>query len=230
MQSETGSAHMLSESVDKGRIDQSGQSNYVDPILAMGPNSLSATIPGECSAQVQLAQSLDRRTWVFPNVDAMVDLLDATTCFVQFLHENEASDRALLLLFRNRLEDLFDEEPVEDCMDHPAQEEMQRAFETTDHSLILNGLFEFVSSDTEPCFAAYVLRCLSRLDLKGYSEWRAKFVATALTSDFLETRDAGVRAAESWADPELRMLLLEHDEPVEWLRDYMADVIDDLDT
>ncbi len=230
MQSETRSAHVLSESVGGGRIDQTGQSDYTDRIISMGSDSLSATIPEDRPGLVQLAQSVGQRTWALPSIDELIDWLDEMACLVVLLHEREVSHRASKLLLRNRLESLFDEEPVEDCMDHPAQAVMQEALESTDHSLVLDGLFEFVSSDTNPCFAASVLRCLSRLELTGYTEWQAKFVAMALTSDFLETRDAGVRAAESWADPHLTELLLSHEEPVAWLRDYIKDVIDDLKT
>lgn len=85
-----------------------------------------------------------------------------------------------------------------------------------------------MSESTKPIFAASVLRCVSRSNPIGNSEWRAKVVATALGSKYLEIREAGVRAAESWADSELRTLLMKHNEQVEWLRDYADDVIDDL--
>lgn len=131
-------------------------------------------------------------------------------------------------LLRNKLEFLFDELPVTDCMVHPTETEICKSFISNDSSRMLNWLTDFVSDSTKPIFAASVFRCVSRFNPIGNSEWRAKVVATALGSKYLETREAGVRAAESWADSELRTLLMKHNEQVEWLRDYVDDVIDDL--
>ena len=46
--------------------------------------------------------------------------------------------------------------------------------------------------------------------------------------DSLEIRDAAVRAAEWWGDPEMRSVLESHSERETWLEEYIADVIDDL--
>ena len=132
------------------------------------------------------------------------------------------------MLLRNSLEFLFDEEPVTDCMVHPAETEICKSFISNDSSRVLSWLTDFISDSTKPVFAASVLRCVSRFNPIGNSEWRAKVVATVLGSKYLEIREAGVRATESWADSELRTLLKEHDEQVEWLRDYVDAVIDDL--
>lgn len=140
------------------------------------------------------------------------------------------SRRDLKALLRDRLALLFDEEHVEDCVEHPAQAEINEALNSNSQPVVLNWIVDFASNTEDPDFAASVIRCVSREDHIGHSDWRSRIVASALSSQFLEVRDAGVHAAESWGGANLRSVLMGHYEPVDWLRDYMQAVISDLDS
>lgn len=131
---------------------------------------------------------------------------------------------------RNKWWLMFDNDPLEDCFDHPVQTEIRHALESCDRSLILKWLFEFATDLKNPSFAISMVRCIGRQEQIGDADWRASIVKTALSSDILEMRDEAIRAAEFWAEPRLRELLAEHQEPVDWLRSYLVDVVHDMAT
>ena len=121
----------------------------------------------------------------------------------------------------------FEAEPLEDGIDHPAEQIIGQALQSVETFHILACL-EALSVDAEhPGFSASVLRCLSRLR-PGTSAWRAGVVRTALGVDDVEMRDAALQAAESWGGADIRDVLLGHVEAVPWLRAYIQDVVDDL--
>ena len=122
----------------------------------------------------------------------------------------------------------FEAEPLEDGMNHPAEEIIGAALQSSTEPCLLGWLRAFSLDVTQPSFAACVLRCLGRLAEPGTSRWRAELVRAALAIEELEIRDAVVQAVESWKDPELIDLLESHSEPVTWLQDYARDVFDDL--
>ena len=122
----------------------------------------------------------------------------------------------------------FEAEPLEDGMNHLAEEIIGAVLQSSTEPCLLGWLRAFSPDVTQPSFAASVLRCLGRLAEPGTSRWRAELVGAALAIEELEIRDAVVQAAESWKDPELIDLLESHSEPVTWLRDYARDVFDDL--
>ncbi|MCY4515102.1 MAG: hypothetical protein OXC69_08215 [Candidatus Tectomicrobia bacterium] len=122
----------------------------------------------------------------------------------------------------------FDIEPLEDGINHPAEQILEEALRSVDRSHILACL-EALSVDAErPGFSASVLRCLSRLQ-PGTSAWRTGIVRAALGADDVEMRDAAVQAAESWGGAEIREVLRKHVEAVSWLRAYVEGVADDLE-
>ena len=122
----------------------------------------------------------------------------------------------------------FDAEPLEDGINHPAEQIIGKALQSVERFHILACL-EALSVDAEhPGFSASVLRCLSRLQ-PGTSAWRAGVVRASLGADDVEMRDAAVQAAESWGGTEMRDVLLRHVEVISWLRAYIEDVVDDLE-
>ncbi len=122
----------------------------------------------------------------------------------------------------------FEAEPLEDGMNHLAEEIIGAVLQSSTEPCLLGWLRAFSLDVTQPSFAASVLRCLGRLKEPGTSRWRAELVGAALAIEELEIRDAVVQAVESWKDPGLIDLLESHSEPVTWLRDYARDVFDDL--
>ena len=127
-----------------------------------------------------------------------------------------------------RLQVAYEAEPLEDGMDHPAEQIIGQALDSGENKYILGSLKALSLDVTHPNLAASVLRCLGRQTYPGTSLWRTALVRDALTMDNIEIRDAAVQAAESWGDENMRTILELHSEPEPWLRDYISDVIDDL--
>ena len=122
----------------------------------------------------------------------------------------------------------FETQPLEDGMHHKAEDIIEQAFQSGEDPRILEWLRAFSLDDTQPSFAASVLRCLGRQEHLGTSSWRSELVRDALALDDVEIRDAAVQAAELWDAREILPVLKSHSEPESWLRDYICDVIDDL--
>lgn len=137
----------------------------------------------------------------------------------------KSKEKALL---ESALRASFESESLESGMDHPAEETISHVFRFGEGPGVLEWLREFCLDDTQPSFAASVIRCLGRQVDPGTEIWRAGLVRDSLALDDIEIRDAAVQAAESWGDPVLVHLLESHFEPVSWLQDYILDVIDDL--
>ena len=128
----------------------------------------------------------------------------------------------------NKLHVAFETEPLEDGMHHQAEDIIEQALQSGEDVRILEWLRAFSLDDTQPSFAASVLRCLGRQEHLGTSSWRSELVRDALALDDVEIRDAAVQAAELWGDSDIQPVLKSHSEPESWLRDYICDVIDDL--
>ena len=128
----------------------------------------------------------------------------------------------------NKLHAAFEAESLEDGMHHKAEDIIGQVLQSREDQRILEWLRAFSLDDTQPSFAASVLRCLGRQEHLGTSSWRSELVRDALALDDVEIRDAAVQAAELWDDHEILPVLKSHSEPEPWLRDYISDVIDDL--
>ena len=128
----------------------------------------------------------------------------------------------------HKLHTAFETEPLEDGMHHKAEVIIEQALRSGGDQRILGWLREFSLDDTQPVFAASVLRCLGRQEYLGTSSWRSVLVRDALALDDVEIRDAAVQAAELWGDRDILSVLKSHSEPEPWLQDYISDVIDDL--
>lgn len=127
-----------------------------------------------------------------------------------------------------KLQASFEENPVEDGMEHAAEEIIANAFAAAKGAHVLSWFREFCADASQPSFAASVLRCLGRCEGIGTVSWRVRLVRDGLASANVEIRDASVQAAESWGDSEMVKVLRAHDEPEPWLRQYALDVIEDL--
>ncbi len=133
-----------------------------------------------------------------------------------------------------RLKDLlyasFEAEPLEDGIDHPAEDIIGDAIRSTNEARVLDWLSGACLDSEHPTFSASILRCLGRQAHLGTESWRTELVLKALTIDDAEIRDAALQAAEFWGG--LNMLdilkIKVKTEPLQWLRNYMQDVIEDL--
>ena len=128
----------------------------------------------------------------------------------------------------SRLVASFEENPFEDGMRHSAEGIVVEALRSVHDQRILDWLRDFCRDDSQPSFAASVLRCLGRNGSVGTVSWRVELVRDGLTVDNVEIRDAAVQAAESWGDSDTLDVLRSHSEPEPWLQQYIFDVIEDL--
>ena len=152
-----------------------------------------------------------------------VSLFPAVIDTVGFAIEGPEKER---LEFRLRV--AFDAEPLEDGINHPAEQIIGEALQSVDRSHTLACLRALSVDADHPGLSASVLRCLSR-SRPGTSAWRAGIVRSALGAEDVEMRDAAVQAAESWGGAEMRDVLRRHNEVISWLRTYIRDVVDDLE-
>ena len=128
----------------------------------------------------------------------------------------------------NRLWEAFDSEVLEDGMDHPAEQIIGDAIDSTTDLPVIQWLKSIVLDAEQPSFASSVLRCLGRRPNIGTTSWRTQLVREALGMNDIEIRDAAVQAVESWRDRSLVEVVRAHTESEPWLQQYIKDVIDDL--
>ena len=129
---------------------------------------------------------------------------------------------------RDRLMAAFEAEPLEDGMDHPAEQVITAALAAEKPDVVLRWIRSICLDSTRPAFAAGVLLCVARLPGVGNAGWRERLVRGGLATDDVEVRDAAMQAAEHWGDPVLRRTLSAHSEPVGWLDEYRRGVMEDL--
>lgn len=128
-----------------------------------------------------------------------------------------------------RLNAAFEAELVEDGMRHPAETIIAQALEKPEASQVLSYLKALSLDATRVSLAASVLRCLGRQERPGTESWRIGLVRDGLAVENVEIRDAVTQAAELWGDYGILNILKTHIEPVSWLRDYIQELIDDLE-
>ena len=148
-----------------------------------------------------------------------------------FRHQEELTDvnlsneqNRLLRMLRTS----FDENPIEDGIDHPAEDIIVNAIHFNDAELVFYWLKSFSLDAEHPSYAASILRCLGRLKSPGKVSWRVDLIRKALAMEDAEIRDAAVQAAECWGGEGILETLKAHSEPLPWLQDYIRDVIEDL--
>lgn len=123
----------------------------------------------------------------------------------------------------------FEADPLEDGMNHPAEQIIMKALQSSEDQQVLKWLENFSLDAKHPSFAASVLRCLGRQPSPGTDSWRARLVRAGLASDNAEIRDAAVQAAELWGNRALAKILRLHRETEPWLHEYIQNVIKDLE-
>jgi len=166
------------------------------------------------------------------NLLAAVDaaIVREWTALVHDLRERQekAADSRGQARLATKLWTSFELEPVEDGMEHPAEEIIGEALRSQEAERVLDWLRDFCTDAAQPSFAASTLRCLGRHDYVGTTSRRVGLVRDSLAMDSVEIRDAAVQAAESWADSDFVEVLRSHTEPEPWLQQYIFDVVDDL--
>ena len=122
----------------------------------------------------------------------------------------------------------FESEPLEDGMNHRAEQTIERAAHNIPEQDLLPMLEELATDPAQPSVSSGILRCMGTLADLGNPVWKQRVIARALQQDDVEIRDAAVQAAEGWGNPELADTLRAHKEPEPWIRQYIEEVISDL--
>lgn len=131
------------------------------------------------------------------------------------------------LQVENQIKAALESAPLEDGYSHFAEILLEKAIRGNGDRAgdWLVGVLS--SQSRNDVFKAELLRLLSRL--KPFtSTWRVDVIRLGLSSSSVEIRDAAVQAAESWEEAEAIQLLQAHQEPCDWLADYISRVIRDL--
>ena len=127
-----------------------------------------------------------------------------------------------------RLSRSFEMEPLENGMNHPAENLLADAIRRPDNGAMIARIAEWCHDESRPEFASSVFQCVARQEDPGTHSWRVAIVRRALNASQVQIRDAAVRAVDSWEDPQLLPLLETHKESVPWLARYIRAVVDDL--
>ena len=156
-------------------------------------------------------------------------LQDAQSCAHTKLPQIHASMQGQMQLM-NLLHASFEAEPLEDGIDHPAEDIVSDAIRSAEDDRVFDWLNRVCLDLEYPTFSASILRCLGRHVRPGTESWRTDLVRRALRMNDVEIRDAALQAAEFWGGVGIRNVLelKVRSEPLQWLRSYMQDVIEDL--
>jgi len=119
-------------------------------------------------------------------------------------------------------------EPVEDGVTHPG-EDILREILNRWASASIDDLARLVFDAPDHSVSASVLRLAGRIHEFPEGTVRKNLISRALQSPDIELRDAAIQTAGSWEDQELLPILKNHREEIFWLRDYLQDVISDLE-
>ena len=216
-------------------MDRSHQSSEDSQIVALGSDSL-ATLPEAAMlrmatlearfASFLLSDAMSHAAWSPPTSDsgALPDILS----YLASTDQRSSVDPIARAELERHLRYSFDRQPFEDGFDHPAENIIQAALQTSDQQVVLEWLRSFALDTEHPVFAATTLRCLGRVENLGTPSWRTEVVRAGLKMDDIEMRDAAMQAAENWGDRELVGVLQAHTESNSLLRRYVEDVIRDL--
>src|SRR5690606_31863350 len=109
---------------------------------------------------------------------------------------------------------LFDDEPLEAGVEHPAVALVAKlvAIHGSQFGSWVEGLL--LREGGDEALSVGVLRCLGRLHRGLVASWGHQVAAAALVHGSLAVRDAAVRALEAWGGRDAKEILASHVEPV----------------
>ena len=201
--------------------------------IAYPPGATTGTAMLADSARSTLAASEDiaRKDWEMVNIIRRLELdklLREELAYMQQETVGVLEQRKKQLRFE--LHSAFDGIPLESFVEHPADEILTKALQAAVNSpAIFQFIQEFCLDFSRPDFAASTLRCLSRQPAPKDSEWRTQLVRASLASESLNVRDAAIQAADAWRDADMATILQSHQESEPWLREYISEIIADLE-
>lgn len=209
---------------------------FIAPLLIYHPSGWVSSRIDDIHHQLRLEQ-LKQEMDQFANVDLSTRSSNNPQSFWERLHAEatslEVTEQTLAEereqgRLANKLHAEFEAEVLQDGEHHPAEDLIQEALRTSQERVVLQWFETWAVDASQPSFAASLLRCLGRQERFGTDSWRTELIRKALSVDDVDIRDAAVQAVESWEDQELIQVLMGHDEPEHWLKDYIQGVIYDL--
>ncbi len=216
-------------------LDQSGSSDDIPFQLTVGKGSLAFSPDAVLVQKRMMKHAIEllsyeayKRLVNSPLVINMFPMFVDIAGFETTIDRQTLVDDRERVQLQNRLLASFEAEPLEDGMDHPAEQIIRNELENSENQNVLDLFRAFSLDVAHPSFAASVLRCLGRQAHLGTISWRTGLVRDALRLSDVEIRDAAIQATELWGYDEMRSVLQEHSEPELWLRDYISDVLADL--
>ena len=128
----------------------------------------------------------------------------------------------------NELQADFQNNPLQDGMDHPAARTLQRAIQNIPAHQLMTWLKTTCTDAHSPVFAASVLICLGALPNPLDPPRRRQLIREALESQSIDIREAAIQAVEQWQEVDLADLLQNHTDPEPWLQQYARGVAQDI--
>ena len=132
------------------------------------------------------------------------------------------------IAFSRELLTSLEDEPIENGCLHLAEEIIRIAIETLGTVALSSIESMYCENEHRPSICAGILRCVGRQPHELVGECGTGLARRGLIHGDPEVREAAVRAFESWGGPEAISALNAHTEPVDWLADYVSQVITDL--
>ena len=129
--------------------------------------------------------------------------------------------------FRSEVVDALRDESVEDGMTHHAESIIEEAIKTENGTKWLDRLFNQYY-DSNPAIASDILTLAGRINEEKIASLGYIMARKGLQHKDLQVRDGAICALEQWGGSEAVGILQDHNEPVEWLREYVVQVIEDL--
>ena len=216
-------------------VAQPGSSNDVPFQLTVGKGSLAISPDAVLVQKRMIEHAIELLSYdAYKRLVNSPLVMDMFPMFVDIAEFETTIDRHTLVDVRervqlqNRLLASFEAEPLEDGMDHPAEQIIRNVLENSEKQYALDLFSTFSLDVAHPSFAASVLRCLGRQAHPGTVSWRTALVRDALRMSAVEIRDAAIQAIELWGDNEMCSVLEQHSEQEQWLQDYISDVLADL--
>jgi len=203
---------------------QSGKWRCEGWILSVpGTQSLAASIDAASSQEALSKYILDS---IQQTISASGALLPRTEREFPLLFTIQPLDKSLRKL-EMKIIAVFESDPLEDGYFHPAENLLREMIlEFGDRAFLF--IQRMIMDKAQPALGASVLRCLGRITTARSEQWRATLIDDALKNENIEVRDAAIQAAELWSGNLMATILERHNEPVDWLHDYMNQVIRDI--
>lgn len=232
--------------------EHSAQSNKWSHVLSIPPERFD--IADRTASPLLLHIYIPQETWTIPRIsiytDSEPDYLAVELAnpgrqgWTSLANLNNAGERCSRPVkaksfwteaereYRRLRDDLvcvLEDIPIEDGMQHPADELIERALGSSISrcmEALTRAFGEFCTS--RPAMSAAILRCVARVEFAQSGAQGLALAQHALNHDDVELREAAVRAFEAWGGVEALGFLRQHDDPEAWLQEYVRRVVEDL--